>query len=144
MNKSLLISSQLFLPSIYFSLITYQYSLTCSLVTTYVGSSLFYIYNKENNLFHKIDLITARTTCIFNFIYTFIYIQPVYISFILLHNMALPYFISCMMYYNKNPLWYKMHIYFHIWANITAFIVIYEAYYQNQINNETCILHLRN
>ena len=132
MKTGLFMSSQLFLPSIYYSLISSQYLLACSLITTYTGSSLFYMFHKENGFFHKVDLITARTTCVFNLIYTLMYMRPLYISFVLLHNMTLTYIISCMMYYNKNPLWYKCHVYFHIWSNITAFIIITEIYAQNQ------------
>ena len=132
MNKRLFMSSQLFLPSIYYSLMSSQYLLTCSLITTYTGSSMFYIFNKEYGFFHKVDLITSRTTCLFNLVYTLIYMRPIYASFILLHNMVLTYAISCIMYYNKNPLWSKCHVYFHIWSNITAFIIITEIYAQNQ------------
>ena len=138
MNRELFMSSQLFLISISYSIIRSQFLLTFSLITTYTGSSLFYIFYKENGFFHKLDIVTSRTTCVFNLMYTLIYMRPIYISFILLHNMVLTYIISCIMYYNKNPLWYKCHIYFHIWTNITALIIITEIYMQNQytIKNE--------
>lgn len=123
----LLLSSQLFLPSIWYAYITQQRILLFSFIMTYLGSTQYYINYDGDEMYHRIDVIIARTTAIINFFYTIYYIKPYYLSIVLLHNMTLTYLLSCILYHYNEPLWLTMHIYFHIVANITATLITYEG-----------------
>ena len=123
----LLLSSQLFLPSIWYAYTTQQHILLFSSTMTYLGSTQYYINYERDEIYHRIDLVTARTGAMINFFYTLYYIKPHYLSIVLLHNMTLTYLLSCIFYYYKEPIWLTMHIYFHIWASITIILITYEG-----------------
>ena len=136
----LLLSSQLFLPSIWYAYITQQRILLFSFIMTYLGSTQYYINYDGDEMYHRIDVIIARTTAIINFFYTIYYIKPYYLSIVLLHNMTLTYLLSCILYHYNEPLWLTMHIYFHIVANITATLITYEGNSLSILNHHP---HLR-
>ena len=123
----LLLSSQLFLPSIWYAYITQQQILLFSFLMTYLGSTQYYINYERDEIYHRIDLVTARTGAMINFFYTLYYIKPHYLSIVLLHNMTLTYLLSHIFYYYKEPIWLTMHIYFHIWVSITTILITYEG-----------------
>ena len=123
----LLLSSQLFLISIWYAYITQQKILIFSFTISYLGSTQYYINYHPNGKYHLIDLVTARTGAMINFLYTFYYIKPYYLSILLLHNITLIYILSYTLYYYKEPIWVKIHIYFHIWTTITSLLITYEG-----------------
>lgn len=129
----LLLSSQLFLPSIWYAYVTQQRILMISFTMTYLGSTQYYINYEGDEMYHRIDVFIARTTALINCMYTLYYIKPYYLSLVLLHNMTLTYFLSCIFYDYNNPIWLYMHMYFHIVANITAHFITYEGNRQSAI-----------
>lgn len=131
----LLLSSQLFLPSIWYAYITQQHVLLFSFIMVYSGSTQYYINYEGDEIYHRIDLVTARIGIMINFFYTLYYIKPYYLSIVLLHNITLTYLLSCMLHYYEESVWLTMHIYFHIWANITAFLITYEGNRQHVIHS---------
>ena len=123
----LLLSSQLFLPSIWYAYITQQHILLFSFTMSYLGSTQYYINNERDELYLRIDLMTARTGAVINFLYTLYYVKPYYLSIVLLHNITLTYLLSCIFHYYKESIWLTMHIYFHIWVSITTILITYEG-----------------
>lgn len=123
----LLCSTQLFIPSILFAYATHQRTLTFSFLISYIGSSLYYINYDGSEVFHALDLYTARTSAIINFLYAWWYVKPFYMSVILLNNVIMTYMHSCILYYYSDPTWVYAHIYFHIWTEITRLVITYEG-----------------
>ena len=130
----LLLSSQLFLPSIWYAYITQQRILLFSFTMSYLGSTQYYINYERDELYHGIDLVTARTGAMIDFFYTLYYIKPYYLSIVLIHNVTLTYLLSNIFYYYKEPIWLTMHIYFHIWISITCFLITCEGNRQSIIS----------
>jgi hypothetical protein len=131
----LLLSSQLFLLPLSYSYITKQWILLFSFTISYLGSTQYYInYKDGENVHHLIDVITARTGAIIDFFYTFYYIKPYYLSFLLLHNVTVTYLLSRICYQYKHPLWVIIHLYFHICTTFTWVLITFEGNNQLLIN----------
>jgi len=124
---TLICSSHLFLfNSIYAYRI--KETIMCSfLFMIYLFSTLHYITNQSDSVFHYMDRMMSRIGTIVLFVNSFKYTKPFY-CILAINNIILSYSMSCCVFiiYNDTT-WIYCHMYFHILTNFCLFVSLEDS-----------------
>lgn len=118
MNKLLCISSIGFSIPLLYAFYLNQIFLMYNVIVVIIPSLLHHFTNLENSIYHKIDIITSRTTCIISHIYILYNTYDLLFCLYTFSYMYLTYYISCIQYklsiIQNDNIWIYYHLYFHI------------------------------
>jgi len=124
---TLICSSHLFLfNSIYAYRI--KETIMCSfLFMIYLFSTLHYITNQSDSVFHYMDRMMSRIGTFVLFVNSFKYTKPFY-CILAINNIILSYSMSCCVFiiYNDTT-WIYCHMYFHILTNFCLFVSLEDS-----------------
>jgi hypothetical protein len=126
MNKLLCISSIGFSIPLLYAFYLNQIFITCNGILVLISSLLHHFTNLENSIYHKIDIIISRSTCIILHIYVLYNTYDLLFCLYTFSYMYLTYYISCIQYklsiIQNDNIWIYYHLYFHITV-ITSMIL---------------------
>jgi len=126
MNKLLCISSIGFSIPLLYAFYLNQIFMTCNGILVLISSLLHHFTNLENSIYHKIDIIISRSTCIILHIYILYNTYDLLFCLYTFSYMYLTYYISCIQYklsiIQNDNIWIYYHLCFHITV-ITSMIL---------------------
>ena len=118
MNTLLCISSIGFSIPLLYAFYLNQIFMTCNGILVLISSLLHHFTNLENSIYHKIDIIISRSTCIILHIYILYNAYDLLFCLYTFSYIYLTYYISCIQYklsiIQNDNIWIYYHLYFHI------------------------------
>ena len=118
----LICSSHLFLFNSMYAYRIKEKVMCSFLFMIYLFSTLHYITDQTDSVYHYIDCYMSRTGTIVLFLNSFKYTKPYY-CIMAINNIILSYGMSrCVFMLYKDTTWIYFHMYFHFLTNLCLFV----------------------
>ena len=136
----LVCSSHLFLFNSIYAYHIEEQTVSFVLFSAYLFSTLHYITNRYNSIYHKCDLVISRLTTIYISLYTLNFLS-VYYTFIIVNNVCLSYALSKAIhsFFPNRDYSIYCHFYFHFISNFCIYTLLNTGYKYKIGGKSSCI-----